>query len=512
MTPIGVISPFGSGDAEARGFSSRSSFRSFSSRSVFSRSRSKTSYKSRSSKSRYSSKSKSKTTSRSKAKVARTKANKVIGIKRQKKNSKLALTKFKKPKQKVSYTKVKSNNKVASKVSNKMSPKELRSYHTRRENFYSGYNPPTYVYNSSPAFGAWDAMFLWMLLDRPNYHSTYYHHMNDPGFQQWRHEAEKLSSENAELKAKLNKLDSTVAQMTGTPRDSSFVPTGVSPDLMLSEDVVAGINKELSMIRLATANVSGNYHAFGKQIHKHVAGLNVNLVPTHGSLDNLQRLVSGKVDAALAQSDAFKVFQKENPKKAKFAALQGVMYTEFVHLLANRKSKIDNLSDVDAKTVVLVEPDSGASVTWKAFGIENSQYTKLESKPVNAKEAILKVASDPKYVMLYVSGLNSDMMKLANKHGDRLKLINIKDKALDNAKDQFGNKIYSFAEIPSETYGELQDGWFSTEINTVAVDAVMVVSEKWKEKQGEGALDLFSDAVLEALPNFKKQVNDTGWF
>ncbi|WP_420266426.1 hypothetical protein [Candidatus Magnetominusculus dajiuhuensis] len=134
---------------------------------------------------------------------------------------------------------------------------DQNTYAYRRDNFYSGnsYQPPQYVYMSAPSFGMWDAMFLWFMLDHAsdrNYSRMYYNHQNDPDFQRWRQETEKLSGENAELKAKLANLDKQVAELKGEPVDQSYIPPGVDADIALNKKVIEAahpVKKESHYLR-----------------------------------------------------------------------------------------------------------------------------------------------------------------------------------------------------------------------------------------------------------------------
>lgn len=451
------------------------------------------------------------TTTANKSFTKRSTINRSIGIKGAKANSKVALSKFKaksNPKTTPKYTSVRKDNKVVGKIATTTSPAKLRTYNSRRETFYTGYNPPMYVYNSAPSFGAFDAMFLWMMLDRPSYHSSYYHHQRDPGFQEWRREAEKQAATNAELKAKLAKLDASVNGMKGTAIDPSFVPEGVDADLMLSEGVVKNLNKELTTLKLAVASTGNNYWNLGNLVKKNT-DVGVNLVTSAGSMENLKSLTAGSVDAAIVQADAFKVWQKENPDKT-LISKQAPLYKEYIHILANRKSGIKKIADITTKNVVYLTEGSGSEVTWKAFGLENSKYSNITIKYASPNEALLKVSSEPNAVMVFVSGLNSNLIKNANNYGDTIKLVDIKDDSLDNAVDQYGNKIYTFTQIPGDTYKKLQDGMFFDYVNTLSVDAVLVLSDGWKKKQGQPAVENITASFVNVLPDFKKTVERNG--
>jgi cell division protein FtsB len=87
----------------------------------------------------------------------------------------------------------------------------------------------------------WDAMFLWFMLDHAsdrNYSRMYYNHQDDPDIRRWRQETEKLSGENAELKAKLASLDKQVAGLKGQPVDPTYIPPGVDADIVLNKKVI----------------------------------------------------------------------------------------------------------------------------------------------------------------------------------------------------------------------------------------------------------------------------------
>src|SRR5438552_13095944 len=60
-------------------------------------------------------------------------------------------------------------------------------------------------------------------------------------------------------------------------------------------------------IVFATGQEGGGYDTFGQQYQTHLAkmGLQVELVNTNGSIDNLHRLVDGEVDVAFVQAGTY---------------------------------------------------------------------------------------------------------------------------------------------------------------------------------------------------------------
>ncbi|MCE5333598.1 MAG: hypothetical protein LLG06_03315 [Desulfobacteraceae bacterium] len=128
-------------------------------------------------------------------------------------------------------------------VRNRVTYTSGSNYYTRRTVFYDTYrwSPPVYVYNSYRSFGIWDAMILWFMLDHISdrqYAAMYYHHRDDPGMQQFRGEADRLSKENEELREKVRKMDESAKQLEreGVKSDPSYVPPDAA-DVVLAASV-----------------------------------------------------------------------------------------------------------------------------------------------------------------------------------------------------------------------------------------------------------------------------------
>jgi hypothetical protein len=119
------------------------------------------------------------------------------------------------------------------------------SWYSSRSSWYGGmgWGPPAYAYRSYSSFGMWDALFLWFMLDsvsNASHAAWFYNHQQDPGYQDWRREADRLSADDAELKQKLANLDARTQTLEGQPRDPNYMPPDAKPDLALaSEHAVA---------------------------------------------------------------------------------------------------------------------------------------------------------------------------------------------------------------------------------------------------------------------------------
>jgi hypothetical protein len=90
------------------------------------------------------------------------------------------------------------------------------------------------VFGAGRSFGIWDGLFLWFLLDnlsRAGSVDFFRNHRDDPALREWRAEADRQASENAELRARLDQLDRELARQPGAPSDPDYLPPGVPPEV-----------------------------------------------------------------------------------------------------------------------------------------------------------------------------------------------------------------------------------------------------------------------------------------
>ncbi|RJF88420.1 DUF2491 family protein [Oleomonas cavernae] len=95
-----------------------------------------------------------------------------------------------------------------------------------------GYRPPDYASRGRSSFGVFDAVLLWYLLDTisDRSHADFFRdNRDDPGYREWRAEADAQAQSDPELKAKLAALDRQLAAGGGDPARAGQVPADV-PD------------------------------------------------------------------------------------------------------------------------------------------------------------------------------------------------------------------------------------------------------------------------------------------
>ena len=385
-------------------------------------------------------------------------------------------------------------------------------YWDRRDRFYGGWDTPNYVYGGAARYGMWDGLFLGYMLGHamtPSYARVAYHHQNDPGMKEWMREMEEQAVENEEIRAQLNELKAQMAEMEGIPIDPSYLPAGVDSDMVMAPDVVATLRPTF---KLCTADPKGNYQRFGDLLKKSAAlGVNVELVNTAGSMQNLAYMQEQKCDGAYVQRNAFTVYAERNPSGSFYFERLATPALEYAHMVCNRDSGVEDVGDLIGKTLLVGDQGSGTEVTWSEFVHMDNNYADVDTKSVGGSRALQQVATGQADCMLYVASLNTELMRTANTMGDTLQLVPVNDWDFNDKKygggklfkghlDQSGERVYEFQDLPSNQYDNIQDGIFFSEVETLTVPVDMVANLEWSEKHST-AYSYLLDAVLESQNN-----------
>jgi uncharacterized protein len=124
---------------------------------------------------------------------------------------------------------------------------------------------------------------------------------------------------------------------------------------------------------LATAGKNGEYYAFGqalaKVVAKHQPQIQIKVLETEGSPQNMELLATKKVQLAIVQGDT-----PVDPSVEAIASL----FPEMFHLIAAATSDIQSVSDLKGKRVALMPKGSGSyALFWplsKHYGLTPADF------------------------------------------------------------------------------------------------------------------------------------------
>lgn len=263
-------------------------------------------------------------------------------------------------------------------------------------------------------------------------------------------------------------------------------------------------------LALCTARADGNYHAAGEAIRmrSNPDRLQITLVETAGSVENLERLARGECDAAIVQLDAYLVYQEAHRRERLALARPSYLYEEFVHLVCRRDAGVDSIADLgddSAAGILIGEPDSGSAATWRYFTILDPAYAPIAARTIGGDEAlaVMRGTGGPA-CMMYVSGLRSEYSASVSELGTSLELVPVDDPDLDEARFA-GERIYRFRTIPAGTYPSLQADGRARDVESLTVGATLFVTERWAAEHPDAHRHL-QDAIQRAKPAIAERV------
>ena len=231
-------------------------------------------------------------------------------------------------------------------------------------------------------------------------------------------------------------------------------------------------SEAVEVLRLSTGSQTGVYYPIGlgiSQIAKK-ADIDITVLKSEGSVENLEWLRDGKADLCIAQSDivyyAYNGLGKFREKIANINIISS-LYTEAVHILIRNPLYIKNIADFRGKRISIGPPGSGtesnARAILEALGITESEFILLN---LNFEDSITALKENKVDVVFITSGVPSDAVKkmLALNIGY---LFEIKSDIVQRLIDV--EPFFIVTTIPAGTYNHQDE-----EITTIGVSALLV--------------------------------------
>ena len=224
-------------------------------------------------------------------------------------------------------------------------------------------------------------------------------------------------------------------------------------------------------LTIATGPSDGSYFQIAQDI-KNVAGkdgIDLQVMPTKGSLENLELLGSGKVDLAIVQLDALRFISdviKKDLGLDLFDKIKVVLnlYPEEIHILTNKKD-LQTFYNLEGKRVSVGPPGGGTAVTAAVlFNIYDIKAT-VSEEPF--EEAVKKMEQGSLDAVIFVGGAP---VPFIGKLGGKFSFVRL-------PANPVLEQIYLRTSLGKQLYG-----WAGADTETYAVPAAMMGLDKRDEK------------------------------
>lgn len=248
---------------------------------------------------------------------------------------------------------------------------------------------------------------------------------------------------------------------------------------------------------IATGVEGGSYSRTGNAFISMVSGgTNLN---TNGAVENVELLVSGKVQFGIVQLDTWAKHLSKHPESADKVEELGILYDECLHLAA----PVDGISSDDGlqdkkKTVAIGKEGSGMWSTWAYMGELEPKFKRAVSSPKYGSRALGKLLAstaglDAVAWMSREDINNSMLTKVRN--NPKLQMIPVDDMDLNDNHPILKRPVYTFKKIVVD-----DSGVFSSKVKTICTNAVILASSDVPDT----LLDKAADVMLSNLATLTK--------
>lgn len=298
-----------------------------------------------------------------------------------------------------------------------------------------------------------------------------------------------------------------------------FAMIGVAAAAIIAASGAHAANDKM-VVNICTGGAGKPYDLTGQYISgflRDSKNVEMHVINTHGTWDNIQRtletpatpetIASGEAcQVMIGQPDGAVLLKRKNPGEASHLRIIGQGPVEYLHVLCNKDSGVKDLSDIagdNTKSVALGANGSGAWLIWQNFINEDKSYAEV---PTTTEEGAIALASvqagDTTCVLIPAALGNATVVQADTDFSDGIRLVGASDWDFNDAKNIDGKSLYTFKKIPSGTYPQNLQGWFSSK-ETVAWTANIYVNTEYFVNNQKALEDLIV-AIAKSKPAIKK--------
>lgn len=232
-------------------------------------------------------------------------------------------------------------------------------------------------------------------------------------------------------------------------------------------------------LSFATGVADGVYETYGTllkgDLRTALPGVQVNLVNTEGSVDNIERVASGRSDFTIAAADAVATYH--GPGKSRLRAVAR-LYDDYMQLVVPAGSSVRSVRDLRGLRVGVGQAGSGVNlITKRLFSAAGMDMNKdVQALPVGIDTAP-KMLLDGKLDAFFWSGglPTTAITALAGGPEPRIKLVQLGDLVANLHAMGPQMSYYRQAVMPADAYPKAQKG---QAVATIAVANLLVTTDR----------------------------------
>jgi TRAP transporter TAXI family solute receptor len=243
--------------------------------------------------------------------------------------------------------------------------------------------------------------------------------------------------------------------------------------------VPGGSPQPRGTITFATGVPTGVYQQYGsllkQRLERDVPGLTMELVPSQGSVENIDMLVSGEADFTIAQSDAVAARLKSGGGGAGGLRAVARLYDDYMQLVVPAESPVREARDLRGLRVGMGEARSGVSLVagrlLQAAGLHREED--IDAVPVGIDDMPGMLERGELDAFFWSGGLPTGAVRdLAVRDHIRLVPLGALMPRLHRMEPE--TRHYRAAVMPGDAYPSVQQG---EPVATIAVSNLLVTTQ-----------------------------------
>lgn len=221
-------------------------------------------------------------------------------------------------------------------------------------------------------------------------------------------------------------------------------------------------------------------------------GYSSTVIPSKGSLDNLDKVASGAAQIGFTQADAYQFWRSRHGNETQKVDIIGELADECVFVAAKKGGKVNDEGDLKAGVKIAVgEPTSGSYASWQYLQSLEKNYAKVETYAKGGVRSLAKVTTGEYDAFLWVSApdRSNKFLEAVNQESSGLIMIDMNGWHVDD-KLPNGKPVYELKKAVT------QSGWLSDSKVKVPCTKTLVVANT---DAGDELLETASTVLLKNL-------------
>jgi TRAP transporter TAXI family solute receptor len=230
-------------------------------------------------------------------------------------------------------------------------------------------------------------------------------------------------------------------------------------------------------ISLATGVANGVYDTYGvmlkSDLRTALPGVQVNLVHTEGSVENIKRVASGRADFTIAAVDAVASYRGPGRNDLRACAR---LYDDYMQLVVPKASRVRSARDLRGLRVGVGQADSGVNlITRRLLTAAGLNIDKdIKAFPVGIDQAPAMLLGGKLDAFFWSGGLPTAAVTELTSRA-QIRLVQLGDLAAKLHTMGSQMQYYRQAVMPADAYPQAQDG---QAVATIAVANLLITTDR----------------------------------